>query len=134
MAVGGSWWVLVDIFWLVVGGGGYILAGGGWWHSLVWPTLKKVFTSLYHCSRDQSNSSLTKIKDYKCSNWFCLIILQLKWSFTNINYWSTYQQNNSLTITDVLMSYIETLKIRKLEPHEWKYLNINIVITYICLT
>ena len=32
LAVSGSWWVLVDIFWLVVGGGGgYILTGGGWW-------------------------------------------------------------------------------------------------------
>ena len=35
LAVGESWWVVVDIFWLVVGGGGwcgYILAGGGsWW-------------------------------------------------------------------------------------------------------
>ena len=29
LAVGGSWWALVDIFWLVVGGGEYILAGGG---------------------------------------------------------------------------------------------------------
>ena len=35
LAVGGSWWVLVDIFWLVVGGGGYILAGGGWWWVVV---------------------------------------------------------------------------------------------------
>ena len=28
---GESWWVVVDIFWLVVDGGGYILDGGGWW-------------------------------------------------------------------------------------------------------
>ena len=35
LAVGGWWWVLVDIFWLVVGGDGYILAGGGWWFVVV---------------------------------------------------------------------------------------------------
>ena len=35
LAVGGSWWGLVDIFWLVLGGRGYILAGGGWWWVVV---------------------------------------------------------------------------------------------------
>ena len=31
---GGSWWVVVDIFgwrWMVGDGGGHILAGGRWW-------------------------------------------------------------------------------------------------------
>ena len=29
VGVGGWWWVMVDIFWLVVDGNGYILAGDG---------------------------------------------------------------------------------------------------------
>ena len=36
--------------------------------------------------------------------------LQLKWNSTNIKYKNTYQQNNSCTITDVLLLYIETLR------------------------
>ena len=31
----GRWWVVVDILWLVVGGGGYIMAGRGWWRMAV---------------------------------------------------------------------------------------------------
>ena len=34
----------------------------------------KAFTNLQLWSRNQSNSSRTKKKDYKYSNWFCLII------------------------------------------------------------
>ena len=30
LAVGGWWWVLVDISWVAVGGGGYILTSGEW--------------------------------------------------------------------------------------------------------
>ena len=36
--------------------------------------------------------------------------LQMKWNFTNVNYQNTYQQNNSCPKTDVMLSYIETLK------------------------
>ena len=34
----------------------------------------------------------------------------MKWNFTNINYQNTYQQNNSCPITDVILSYVETLR------------------------
>ena len=31
LAIGGSWWVLLDISWLVVGGGGWWCIYFGWW-------------------------------------------------------------------------------------------------------
>ena len=38
LAGGGWWWLVEDMFWLVVDGGGWwwvVVDGGGWWHSLV---------------------------------------------------------------------------------------------------
>ena len=34
----------------------------------------------------------------------------MKWNSTNIDYQNTYQQNNSCTVTDVMLSFIEALK------------------------
>ena len=36
--------------------------------------------------------------------------LQMKWNFANINYQNTYQEINSCPITDVILSYVETLR------------------------
>ena len=58
----------------------------------------------------------------------------MKWNPTNTNYQNTYTPNNSCPITDPILSYVEILRrLGKLEPHEWKFLNI-INVGYICPT
>ena len=58
----------------------------------------------------------------------------MKWNHTNIIYQNPYPPNNSCPKVDVMPSYVEVLRrLGKLEPHEWKCLNVTNV-SYICLT